>query len=353
LTADRYFDSAATSPMDPRVFEAMRPWLTDHFGNPHSAHSWGAAAREAVETARLHAASLIGAEDPSEIVFTSGSTEAINWALHSADALAVSPFEHSAVWQAGQRRGCQVLGSSGWTLLSPHEPAGLVAVMAVNNETGAVLHAPSGGEPVFVDATQAVGKIPWTADGAKMACFSSHKIHGPAGVGALYSRWAEHPEPLLVGGGQESGWRSGTLNVAGIVGFGEACRLAAQHQPEDFANAQACRDEVLNEALGPGVMCLDHDHQSPFILSLAFEGLLGEALAVEMDLAGWAVSSGAACSSSSGEPSRGLSALGLDQSWARGAVRISMGRFSQPAQAGRLGQELRRAAARLKAMTRS
>ena len=339
--------------MDPRVFEAMRPWLTDHFGNPHSAHSWGAAAREAVETARMHAASLIGAEDPSEIVFTSGSTEAINWALQGAEGLAISPFEHSAVWQSALRRGCCVLENSGRTLHAPIQPVDLAAVMAVNNETGAILQAPDGSESVFVDATQAGGKIPWNVDGAKMACFSSHKIHGPAGVGALYSRWAEHPEPLLVGGGQEAGWRSGTLNVAGIVGFGEACRLAAELQPEDHANAQACRDEVLNEALGPGVMSLDHDRQSPFILGLAFEGLLGEALAVEMDLAGWAISSGAACSSSSGEPSRVLSALGLEESWARGAVRISMGRFSQSAQAGRLGQELRRAAARLKAMTHS
>ncbi len=339
--------------MDPRVFEAMRPWLSNQFGNPHSAHAWGAAAREAVENAREQAAQLIGAEDPSEIVFTSGATESINWALHSAKGLFVSPFEHSAVWNAAHRAGATVFENDGWRLKPPLEPSGLAAIMAVNNETGAILEPPSGCGPLFVDATQAVGKTAWSVEGAQMACFSGHKICGPAGVGALYTRWAEHPEPLLVGGGQEQGWRSGTLNVAGIVGFGEACRLAAEHQAEDHANALLCREAVLTEALGLGVMAVEHPQQSPFILCLAFEGLLGEALAVEMDLAGWAISSGAACSSSSGEPSRVLSSLGLPEPWTRGAVRISLGRFSQPTQAGRLGQELRRAAARLKAMTSS
>lgn len=339
--------------MDPRVFEAMRPWLTESFGNPHSAHSWGAAAREAVEAARVHAAALVGAEDPSEIVFTSGSTEAINWVVSRATSLAVSPFEHSAVWQSALKMGAQVLPNTGWAVHSPAQEVALAAVMAVNNETGAILRPPAEIGALFVDATQAVGKAAWSVDGVQMACFSGHKIHGPAGVGALYSRWAEHPEPLLLGGGQEQGWRSGTLNVAGIVGFGEACRLAIECRQEDAENAQRCRDAVLEEALGPGVICLDHEEQSPFILSLAFEGLQGEALVIEMDLAGWAISSGAACSSSSSEPSRVLGALGVEEHWARGAVRISLGRFSQLAQARRLGRELRQSAARLKAMINS
>jgi cysteine desulfurase len=174
------------------------------------------------------------------------------------------------------------------------------------------------------------------------------------GVGALYAQGGFFPEPLLRGGGQEGGFRSGTLNVAGIVGFGAACRIAADEQEDDEDRAWTCRQALVQEGLAaaPGWLLIEAPRQSPFIACLAFEGVEGEALVVEMDAAGFAVGSGPACSAGEGRPSRTLAALGLPPEAIRGSVRVSLGRFSQPAESEALGRELARAASRLRDMRR-
>lgn len=332
---ERYFDNAATTPLDPRVLEAMLPWLSEDFGNANSIHSPGLHAYAAVERAREKVAAAIGAEDPSEIVFTSGATEANNWVLAAFPGGWVSPVEHSSIWEQIGPRG----------LSSGHEipETGFVSMMAVNNETGGVYGRPRA-EKVHVDATQAIGKLPFSVEGADFVSFSAHKFHGPKGVGALFARGAEFPAPLLFGGEQESGYRAGTLNVPAIVGMGEAIEIAHSVCEGSMTRAMALEDAVreeleplsdwhrngngmdpLRDATGgfsPGNL------PSPFIVSLSFLGIEGETLVVEMDRRGYAISSGAACSSRSTEPSHVLTALGYPSEWLRGTIRISFGRFN-------------------------
>ncbi len=332
----RYFDNAATTPLDPRVFAAMRPWLEDEWANAHSLHTAGRKAREAVERARGHVADLIGAEDPAQIAFTSGATEGANAVIAAQEGAGwISPFEHSAVRSPALARGWEIASNAGWRI---EARAGFGAVMALNNETGAILDTSVAD---LVDATQALGKIAWAAGGAEFAFGSAHKFYGPKGVGFLYAREGAFPA-LLLGGEQEGGFRPGTLNVAGIVGMGEAARIAAGEDGSDLA--RACREAVLGELADARV----NADGVPHILSISFEGIEAEALLLDLDRAGYAVSAGAACSSSSTEPSPTLTALGLDPAWLRGTVRVSSGRFSTVEAAGGLGRELALAARRLR-----
>lgn len=363
MTRDRYFDNAATTPLDPRVFEVMRPWLTEDFGNANSIHSLGLKARAAVEKARAQVAEAIGAEDPSEIVFTSGATEANNWLFSAYPEAWVSPVEHSSIWEQVGPRGLRILPTA-------HDEQttydSLASLMRVNNETGSIYPVPAG-ELVHSDVTQAVGKLCFRVDtdGALVnrerwparrdwsgfeqarkvdfATFSAHKFHGPKGVGALYARGAAFPEPLLIGGEHESGHRAGTLNVPVIVGAGEAVRLAIEDEENAGTRAYEMRKVVLSELQGvfdwhENGMDLPPGAQpglfppgmsvSPFILSLSFLGIEGETLVIEMDRQGYAISSGAACSSRSTEPSHVLTAMGYPTEWIRGTIRISFGRFN-------------------------
>jgi cysteine desulfurase len=335
---ERYFDNAATSPLDPRVREAMVPWLGARCGNAHSVHEAGRAARAAVERAREQVARLLGAQDPMEVTFTSGATEALNTALASFSRLAISPFEHSAVREPALHRAAEVLANDDYALSSPKHPCDLVAVMAVNNETGAMLEAPRG-HRTLVDATQAAGKTPFRL--GDLAAISAHKFHGPQGVGALFVRGGEWIEPLLRGGEHENGLRAGTLNVAGIVGMGEAARIAHGEAPADRDRALEMREMVLAE-LDPVTDWWENRGaaQSPFILSLSFAGVEGETLVLELDRLGYAISSGAACSSRSTEPSHVLTALGYPEARIRGAVRISFGRLNTPEGALAVGRAL-------------
>ena len=321
-----YFDNAATTPVDPRVFAAMEPYLRQNFGNANSIHAWGREACAAVTKAREQVARLIRADDPSEVVFTSGATEANNWVLRDFPSFAVSPFEHGSVRQFAELHGGETLANEGWTLHPSDKD--LTSVMRVNNETGAILEMPKA-KKTHSDATQAVGKIDFDAKDYDFVSMSAHKFYGPKGVGALYIKGATEMEPLLFGGEQEHGKRSGTLNVPGIVGMGAAAEIALERLEEDQAHAGALRAYVkgrLSE-LG-GVAFIENACNSPFVLSSCFEGLEGESLVVSLDAKGFAASSGSACSSGKGHVSGVLKALGLPESQARGAVRVSFGRFN-------------------------
>lgn len=352
---DRYFDHAATSPLDPRVLRAMLPWLGERFGNAHSIHSWGRQARAAVEQAREAVAEALGAESPEQVVFVSGSTEACATALQQAAPGWVSPFEHSAVREPAARLGFRVLSNAGTRCLLPGVGPRdvLVAHLSVSNETGTIFR-PRDAAPtpfrLFVDATQALGKLDEPAADADWAAFSAHKIGGPNGVGALFSRYPLE-RPLILGGGQESGQRGGTLNVAGIVGFAEACRIATQERSGAWERAAELRAIVLEELRRvPDHFVNGGETVVPHILSVSFLGLEGEALVIELDAEGYAVSAGPACSSGSTEPSPVLLAMGVPDVLARGTVRISFGPGNTPESARDLGRTLARAVERLRAL---
>jgi cysteine desulfurase len=351
---ERYFDNAATTPLDPRVLEAMLPFFREQPGNPGSMHAWGIRARAAVEDARRDVAALIGAEDPSQVVFTSGSTEANNWVLGACGGGWIGPFEHSSVLEPATNLGYGVLDNDGYRVLPPTESRALISVMAVNNEVGAIwdpVALKADCAAVHTDATQAVGKVAFTVDGLDFASFSAHKMYGPKGVGALYVREPATMGPMLLGGGQEDGRRSGTLNVPGIVGMGIGARLAAQELEANLAHATELRDIVLGEiGNGVDVQVFGGPKASPHILGLSFLGLEGETILLELDALGYAIGSGAACSTRKTEPSSVLRALNLSDEWLRGAIRVSFGRDNTRESARDLGRLLRQTATRLSKM---
>ena len=349
-----YCDHNATTPVRPEVLEAMLPFLRDAYGNASSVHRLGSRARCAVEEARAHVAALIGAR-PAEIVFTSGGTESNNLAIQGAarasgrNAIVSTPIEHSSVREAIRLLEAeghavrevavnslgQVAAADVVSLL--HEPCALVSVGWANNEIGTVQPidaiaavCAARGTPLHVDAVQAVGKIPVHVPGVDLLSISAHKIGGAQGVGALFIRSGFELHPLLVGGGQERGRRAGTENVAGIVGLGEACRLAAG---EIGAFGEACL--ALREALWEGLRAAIPDvlrnspagaECLPNTLNVSFAGVRGEALVAVLDIEGVAVSSGSACAAGAGEPSHVLLALGRSADTARDGVRFSLGR---------------------------
>jgi len=338
-----YFDNAATTPVDPRVLEAMLPYFGQHFGNAHSLHTFGGEAMAAVEQAREQVAKLLGADAPDEIVFTSGATEANNWMVYGFPDLAVSPFEHSSIHAPAMSFGRPVMANDGLMMTSPDD-APIVSLMKVNNEIGTIFEPEAmatGQRLVHSDITQAVGKIPVDVTAFDYASLSGHKFYGPKGVGALYAKGANFPTPLLIGGDQENGFRAGTLNVAGIVGMGAAAELAYEEREQDAALAAELRqivleglDKALDFQVNGGVQV------SPYILSVSFYGMEGETLVIEMDRLGFALSSGAACSSRSTAPSHVLTALNLEPAWLQGTIRISFGRFNTKEAAQRLGKAL-------------
>lgn len=337
---ERYFDNAATTPLDPRVLHEMLPFLQEDFGNADSIHHLGSRARRAVELARSRVAQLFGAEDPAEVTFTSGATESNNWVLRQFERIGVSPFEHSSVSVPAKMQGAMTLANSGWLVTLPDSALDLVSIVGVNSDTGAVLALPSipSMTKVHRDLTQSLGKIRLVSPGSDWASMSAHKLYGPKGVGALYSRGGFSPEVLIHGGNQENGKRAGTLNVPGIVGLGAAAQLALDEFEHDLNHAHHQRQAFM-EGLGQrdGWRLVESDEQSPYVACVCFEGVEGETMVLSADEAGYAVSSGPACSSESREPSATLLALGIEEPWLRGAVRASFGRFSQPEEAEKLG----------------
>jgi cysteine desulfurase len=349
-----YCDHNATTPLRPEVLEAMLPFLREDYGNASSVHALGSRARCAIEEARAHVAALVGAEAP-EMVFTSGGTECNNLAILGAaraskrTVIVTTAIEHASVrapLRALQAEGYgveeAVVDGQGRTTASDvaarlGEAVALVSVGWANNEIGTVqpvdeIAAACGARQTLlhVDAVQAAGKIPVHVRGIDVLSLSAHKLGGPKGVGALFVRRGVALQPLLRGGEQERGRRAGTENVAGIVGMGEACRLAAR---ELGAFGEAC--VALRDALWDGLQAAIPDvHRNspaaadclPNTLNVSFAGVPGEALVAALDLHGVAVSSGSACAAGAGEPSHVLIALGYSAAAARNGVRFSFGR---------------------------
>jgi cysteine desulfurase len=348
-----YLDHNAGAPLDERVLEAMLPYLRKQQGNPSSVHRYGRLAREAIEQARAQVAALIQAA-PSQVIFTSGGTEANNLAMLGvmgacpSGHVAISAVEHPSLREpawALREQGLEVteieVDSQGRVTVPALEKAlrpdtRLVSVMWASNETGVLqdvsaLSAPvrAQGALLHTDAVQAVGKVPldFRTSGAHLMSLSAHKMGGPKGVGALVVDSHLEITPLLRGGGQERGLRSGTENVAAIVGFGKAAELASAelHQrATEWSRLQAHLEHALGQL--PGVVIFgEKAPRLPNTIFFAVPGIEGETLLMALDKAGIAVSSGSACGSGSRQPSHGLLAMGIAPELAQGAIRISIG----------------------------
>jgi cysteine desulfurase len=356
-----YLDNNATTPMDPRVLEAMIPYFTEHFGNAASRnHPFGWEAEEAVDYAREQVAKLIGA-DPKEIIFTSGATEGDNLGIKGVYEMYASKgnhiitctTEHKAVLDTCkhiERTGGEVtyleVKADGLIDLKELEAAIkpttiLIAIMYANNEIGVMQPvkeisalAKKNGILFFSDAVQAVGKVPVDVnkDGIDIMAFTAHKMYGPKGIGALYVR-RKNPRVKVTaqmdGGGHERGMRSGTLNVPGIVGFGKACELARLEMADDAARLSKLRDKLetslmqLEEAYVNG----NREHRLPHVTNISFKYVEGEGLLMGFNK-NIALSSGSACTSASLEPSYVLKALGLGDDLAHSSLRFGLGRFT-------------------------
>ena len=346
-----YLDYQATTPIAPEVVQAMWPWVEDKFANPHSPSRWGREADAAIEIARRQVDRAVGLSNGS-LAFTSGATEALNWALKGMAATAPSgrrrivtaATEHAAVldtcdWLQG--RGFEVVrlgvGPSGLIDLQElraalDEDVLIVAVMLMNNEIGVIQPvaevaeaAHEVGAVMLCDAVQGLGRVT-IPDGPDMVAVSAHKIHGPKAVGALWMRDGVTPEPLLHGGGQEKGLRSGTLSPALCVGFGAAAKLASERRDADLVHVERLWQAAM-DALGPGwTVNGSIEHRYLGNLNVRREGLDGARLISELrDIA---FSLGSACASGSGRPSHVLRALGLSDREARSSIRIGFGRYT-------------------------
>jgi cysteine desulfurase len=356
-----YLDHNATTPMDPRVLEAMIPYFTENFGNAASRnHSFGWHAEEAVDYAREQIAKLVGA-DPKEIIFTSGATEGDNLAIKGVYEMYASKgnhiitctTEHKAVLDTCkhlEKQGAEVtyleVQPDGLIDLKQLEAAMkpttiLVAIMYANNEIGVIQPvkeiaaiAKKHGALFFTDAVQAVGKIPVdvNADGIDLMAFTAHKMYGPKGVGALYVR-RKNPRVKVTaqvdGGGHERGMRSGTLNVPGIVGFGKSAELARLEMAEDTARISALRDKLENalKQIEESYVNGNPAYRLPHVSNISFKYVEGEGLMMgfNKDIA---LSSGSACTSASLEPSYVLKALGLGDDLAHSSLRFGLGRYT-------------------------
>ena len=355
-----YLDNNATTAVAPEVLEAMYPYLTQLFGNPSSAHTLGRQMKKAVENAREQVATLIGAADPSEIVFTSCGSESDNWAIRGV--LTKNPdrrhiittlVEHEAV-----RNVCQSLEKEGYEVtwlnvdsngaLNLNELAAalrpdtaVVSIMLANNETGVLFPMKEIGEIVHSDSTavfhvdgvQAVGKIPIDLKTTEVDLFalSGHKLHAPQGVGALYVRKGLELPSFIMGGAQENGRRAGTSAVPNIVALGAACELA--HADDDHSHIEKMRNRLEDGVLemipnahlnGPA----DRSRRLPNTSSISFEHVDGRSILAHLDNAGICVSTGSACHSSTHESSPTLRAMNIPYSLAQGSIRFSVGRYN-------------------------
>ena len=382
-----YADHHATTPLDPEVLEVMRPWLEGLAANPSSTHGPGRAAREAVEAARAEVARVIGAE-PSEIVFTSGGTEADSLAVRGGARAAreTDPLRARVIFTAAEhaavREAALSLDADGFEpvelSVNAHgvpaagafpafdERTALVSALLANNETGAVFEslaelaarARAAGAVVHTDAVQAVGKIPVDvrALGVDLLALTAHKFGGPAGAGALFVRKGVRLQPLAAGGGQERGRRGGTENVVGIVGLGAAIRLASTRLSSEAARLTGLRDRFEAGLLArvPGLeIHAIRGSRLPTATSALFPGTEAETLVAALDLQGIAVSAGSACHAGTTSPSRVLLALGRSPSEARATLRFSFGRTSREEDVDRLLEAVPRAVERAREAVRA
>ncbi|MCA8829467.1 IscS subfamily cysteine desulfurase [Hymenobacter pini] len=378
-----YLDNNATTPLDPRVLEAMMPYLTEVFGNAASRnHPFGWAAEEAVDYAREQIAGLINC-DPKEIIFTSGATESDNLGIkgvfemyaQKGNHIITATTEHKAVLDTckhieklGGRVTYLPVDEKGLISLEELEAAMtpetiLVTIMYGNNETGTIQPireiakiAHKHGALFMTDGTQAVGKIPVDviADGIDLMAFSAHKMYGPKGVGALYVR-RKNPRVKVTaqmdGGGHERGMRSGTLNVPGIVGLGKACELAKQEMAADTARLSVMRDRLEKELLTLEESYVNGsvEHRLPHVANISFKYVEGEGLM--MGVKDLAVSSGSACTSASLEPSYVLKALGLSDDLAHSSLRFGLSRFTTDEQIDYAINHVKEAVTKLREMS--
>jgi cysteine desulfurase len=351
-----YLDYQATTPLAPEAFAAMRPWLEEKFANPHSAHKPGRAAAAAVEVAREQVLAALGGGKEGRLFFTSGATEATNWALKGAAAclppdrrrIVTLATEHACVldtveWLEGQGFEIDVLPVESFFGLAMTElmaeritdRTGLVAVMLVNNEIGIIQPvaeiariAHARGALFFCDAVQGFGRVPLPLDDCDLVSLSAHKVHGPKGIGALWVREGVAVEPLLHGGGQEGGGRSGTLSPALCVGFGEAARLLVQRRDADHAHVErlwsVARSLLTAWSLNGSEEARYHGN-----LNLRRQGM--DAARLISEVREVAFSAGSACASGSGRPSHVLAALSLSEREARSSIRLGFGRYTDEA----------------------
>ena len=376
-----YADQAATTALGKAAWEAMEPWLKNAFGNPSALYEEGRLARDCVEAARENTARLLGAQ-PREICFTSGGTEADNWAVYKAAALGaesgkrhliLSAFEHHAVLnpaKALEREGFEI------TLLPVHEngivrteelerairpDTALVSVMFVNNEVGTIQPAAELGAVCrekgvlfHTDAVQAAGHLPIDLKKlpVDLLSLSAHKFHGPKGIGALYMRSGTALQSLIQGGGQERGKRAGTENVAAIAGLAAALEESLSDREEKDRYVEGLRRTVQEALLSIEGSRLNGDLQKrlPGSLNVSFRGIEAEALVIYLDMKKIAVSSGAACEAGALEPSHVLTAMGLSDSDAKGALRITLDETNTREEAEYLSRIIPEAVMRLREM---
>ncbi|MBQ9513685.1 MAG: cysteine desulfurase [Clostridia bacterium] len=382
-----YFDNAATTPVDKRVLEKMTPYFTEIFGNPNSQHVFGRESVKAVDNARDTIAGIINAK-PNEIYFTSGGTEGDNWALRGvANAykdrgkhIIISPIEHAAMIETAKalvKEGFTVdfmkVDGEGFVDLEHlksiiRDDTIFVGCMMANNEVGTI-------EPIkeiaaiaheknavcFTDAVQAAGVLDIDVKdlGVDLMSMSSHKIYGPKGVGALYIRNGLRISSIIAGGHQERMKRGGTTNVAGVVGFSEAFKIANEEREKNFNYVSSLRnhfiDRVINEVPFVKLNGPDKDKRDKYRLpanaDFSFRYIEGESILFSLDLAGIAVSSGSACSSGSLEPSHVLLALGLPEGLAHGSIRFSFGKHNTMEEVDYAVDEIKKAVERLRAMS--
>ena len=352
-----YMDHSATSPVDPEVFEAMKPYFVDNFGNASTLYSLGRDARKAMEAAREQVASLIGAK-PEEVIFTSGGTESDNIAIkgtayrlkNKGNHIITSAIEHPAV-----RETCKYLEKNGFevTYLPVYEEGIvrvsdledaitdktiLITIMHANNEIGTIQPIAEIGKIArenkiyfHTDAVQTVGKIPVNVEemNVDMLSLSAHKVYGPKGIGALYVKKGVRLEPIIHGGGHEKGLRPGTENVSGIVGLGKACELAEKNLLDDSKYITNLRDRLIDgirDSVEQSYLDGHRTKRLPNNVNLRFTGIEGESLVLHLDSKGVAASTGSACSSKSLEPSHVLLALGLEHVEAHGSLRLTLGK---------------------------
>ena len=359
MGSEIYFDNNATTRVLPEVAAAMQPYLTELYGNPSSIHRFGAQVAQKIGEARAQVAALIGAADPIEVIFTSCGTEGDNAAIRGmVEArpdkrhIVTTQVEHPAVLglcQHFEKRGYRItwLGVNSEGMLDLEElcnaltdDTALVSIMVANNETGVIFPidkigaiVKARGIPFHVDAVQAAGKIPLKVKDSPvdLLTLSGHKFHAPKGIGALYVRRGVAFPPFIIGGHQEKNRRAGTENVAGIVGVGEAAKLAQENLVEQSKRIRVLRDQLEEELLRSCPDCRINGQASerlPNTSNVSFRHLEGESILVLLDQFGICASTGSACTAGSSEPSHVLRAMGVAPDLLQGAVRFSLSRFN-------------------------
>jgi cysteine desulfurase len=377
-----YLDYAATTPVHPEVVKAMLPYFSDVFGNPSAIYSYGQEAAAVLEEARAKVAGLISSRS-EEIVFTSGGTEADNMALigvaranrSRGNHIITAAIEHHAIIETArflEKDGFKLtyLGVDDQGIVDPDDVRRaitnktiLVSVMLANNELGTVQPLAEisqatrqAGVYLHTDAVQAVGRIPVNVDelGVDLLSMSAHKLYGPKGVGALYIRKGVRMEPIMHGGGQERDRRSGTQNVAGIVGLSRAAELAGQEMTAEAERLTPLRDKLIQgilEGIDSSYLNGHPAKRLPNNANLSFDFVEGESMCLNLDLKGICASTGSACSSSSLEPSHVLLAMGVPSQLAHGSLRFTLGKWTGPEDIDRVLEVLPPIVAKLRAMS--